>query len=77
MNKNDICTLKITGISNDGSGVGRDTDGKVVFVPMTAVGDICRVKILKVHAHPVTGLNIKRLPCFRKMRRLFLPPYQL
>lgn len=47
MNKNDICTLKITGISNDGSGVGRDTDGKVVFVPMTAVGDICRVKILK------------------------------
>lgn len=47
MNKNDICTLEITSISNDGAGVGRDEDGKVVFVPMTAVGDICRVKILK------------------------------
>lgn len=48
MNKNDICTLEITAISNDGSGVGRDEEGKVVFVPMTAIGDICRVKILKV-----------------------------
>lgn len=47
MNKNDICVLEITSISNDGSGVGRDGDGKVVFVPMTAVGDVCRVKILK------------------------------
>lgn len=47
MNKNDICTIEITSISNDGSGVGRDEEGKVVFVPMTAVGDICRVKILK------------------------------
>lgn len=47
MKKNDICTLEITSISNDGSGVGRDGDGKVVFVPMTAVGDVCRVKILK------------------------------
>lgn len=47
MNKNDICTLEITSISNDGAGVGRDEDGKVVFVPMTAVGDVCRVKILK------------------------------
>lgn len=48
MNKNDICTLEITAISNDGSGVGRDEEGKVVFVPMTAIDDICRVKILKV-----------------------------
>lgn len=48
MNKNDICTLEITAISNDGSGVGRDEEGKVVFVPMTAIGDVCRVKILKV-----------------------------
>lgn len=47
MNKNDICTLEIISISNDGSGIGRDEDGKVVFVPMTAVGDVCKVKILK------------------------------
>lgn len=48
MNKNDICTLEIISISNDGSGVGRDKDGKVVFVPMTAIGDICKVRIVKV-----------------------------
>lgn len=48
MNKNDICTLNITSLSNDGSGVGRDEEGKVVFVPMTAVGDVVKVKILKV-----------------------------
>lgn len=48
MNKNDICTLEINSISNDGSGVGRDKDGKVVFVPMTAIGDICKVRIVKV-----------------------------
>lgn len=47
MNKNDICTLEIISISNDGSGVGRDKDGKVVFVPMTAIGDICKVRIVK------------------------------
>lgn len=47
MNKNDICTLEINSISNDGSGVGRDKDGKVVFVPMTAIGDICKVRIVK------------------------------
>ncbi len=47
MIKNEICTLEITSISNDGAGVGKDKDGKVVFVPMSAVGDVCRVKILK------------------------------
>lgn len=47
MNKNDICTLEIISILNDGSGVGRDKDGKVVFVPMTAIGDVCKVKIVK------------------------------
>lgn len=47
MIKNEICTLEITSISNDGAGVGRDKDGKVVFVPMSAVGDVCMVKILK------------------------------
>lgn len=55
MNKNDICTLEITGISNEGSGVGRDGDGKVVFVPMTAIGDVCRVKILKAKSSYAYG----------------------
>ena len=48
MNKNDIISLEISGISNDGSGVGRTAEGMVVFVPLSAVGDRLSVKILKV-----------------------------
>ena len=47
MKKNDIYTAEITDITNIGSGVCR-IDGRVVFVPMTAIGDKCRIKILKV-----------------------------
>jgi 23S rRNA (uracil1939-C5)-methyltransferase len=52
LNKNDIATLKIESISNDGSGVGRH-DGMAVFVPRTAPGDVIEAKIvkaLKTHA---------------------------
>ena len=45
--KNNIITLEITDISSDGNGVGK-YENMAVFVPMTAVGDVCRVKILKV-----------------------------
>ena len=45
--KNDIITLEITDISSDGNGVGK-FENIAVFVPMTAVGDVCKVKILKV-----------------------------
>ncbi len=45
--KNDIITLEITDISSDGNGVGR-YNNIAVFVPMTAIGDVCKVKILKV-----------------------------
>lgn len=47
MQKNKEITLQITDITNDGSGVGR-YEGMAVFVPLTAVGDIAKVKILKV-----------------------------
>ena len=47
MNKNDIYTAEITDITNIGSGVCR-IDGMVVFVPFSAIGDRCRIKILKV-----------------------------
>ncbi|MCH5200102.1 MAG: 23S rRNA (uracil(1939)-C(5))-methyltransferase RlmD [Oscillospiraceae bacterium] len=47
MNKNDIYTAEITDLTNIGSGVCR-IDGRVVFVPLTAIGDKCSVKILKV-----------------------------
>lgn len=45
--KNDMIRLRITDITSEGAGVGRTEDGYVVFVPMTAPGDECEVKILK------------------------------
>ncbi len=47
MNKNDIIRLNIVDMTSDGSGVGK-TDSHVVFVPDTAVSDVCDVRILKV-----------------------------
>lgn len=47
MQKNDELILKITDITNEGSGVGK-YEGMAIFVPLTAVGDTARVKILKV-----------------------------
>ena len=47
MNKNDILTLEITDINPDGNGVGRGEGGEVIFVPLTAPGDIASVKIIK------------------------------
>jgi len=57
--KNDIVELTVTGVTGEGSGVARYTDGDipapglVVFIPYTAVGDrlLCRiVKVQKTHA---------------------------
>ncbi len=47
LNKNDIVTLEITAMSNEGNGIGKIYD-IVVFVPNTAVGDTVEVKIVKV-----------------------------
>ena len=52
--KNDIVTLEITALTNEGNGVGHYTDGcsdgrgMAVFVPLTAVGDVVSCRILKV-----------------------------
>ncbi len=54
LEKNQIITLEITGLSNDGNGVGHyreessDGRGMAVFVPFTAVGDVISCRILKV-----------------------------
>jgi len=45
--KNKIYRCQISGYSSDGSGVAK-IDGRTVFVPHTAVGDQCGVKIVKV-----------------------------
>ena len=47
MRKNDEIILNITDVTNDGSGVGKH-EGMAIFVPLTAVGDTAKVKILKV-----------------------------
>ena len=47
MKKNDIITLDIIDISSEGSGIGK-YEGMAIFVPLTAVGDTVKVRILKV-----------------------------
>lgn len=47
MQKNDEIILNITDMTSDGSGIGK-YDGMAIFVPLTAIGDTTRVKILKV-----------------------------
>lgn len=47
MKKNEEITLTIQSIVSDGNGIGRH-EGMAVFVPYTAPGDICKVKIVKV-----------------------------
>ncbi|MGN1114287.1 MAG: 23S rRNA (uracil(1939)-C(5))-methyltransferase RlmD [Oscillospiraceae bacterium] len=47
LKKNDIITLEITGMTNEGNGVGRH-EGIAVFVPLTAVGDVISCRIVKV-----------------------------
>ncbi len=47
MKKNDIITLEIIDVSSDGSGIGK-YEGMVVFVPLAAVGDKIKARILKV-----------------------------
>ncbi len=47
LQKNQLLTLTIERLSNDGSGVAHSDDGEAVFVPGTAPGDAARVKIVK------------------------------
>lgn len=47
MQKNDILTLEVTALSNEGTGIARH-GGMVVFLPFSAVGDIAECRVLKV-----------------------------
>ncbi|HWP50924.1 MAG TPA: 23S rRNA (uracil(1939)-C(5))-methyltransferase RlmD [Clostridia bacterium] len=53
--KNAIIPLEITGITNEGSGVGR-ADGMAVFVPFSAVGDKLKVRLVKILSHYAFGI---------------------
>lgn len=54
MQKNDEIILDITDVTNEGSGVGR-YNGMAVFVPLTAIGDSVKVKLLKVKKNYAFG----------------------
>ena len=62
MRKNDIVPLEITGMTNEGNGVGR-YEGMAVFVPLTAVGDKIDCRIVKV----------QKSFCYGKIERLIAP----
>ncbi len=53
--KNDVTELEITGMTAEGSGVGRTADGMAVFVNGAAVGDVLRVKLIKVSKNYAVG----------------------
>ncbi len=55
MKKNDIVPLEITGMTNEGNGVGR-YEGMAVFVPLTAVGDKIDCRIVKVNKSYCFGI---------------------
>ena len=48
MEKDEIITLKITALTNEGFGIGK-VNGMAVFVPFTAVGDEIEAKVVKVN----------------------------
>ena len=55
LRKNEQYTVTIDGMTSEGSGVAR-IDGFAVFVPGTAVGDVARIKIVKVLKHYGYGI---------------------
>lgn len=54
MQKNEELILNITDVTADGSGVGK-YEGMAVFVPLTAIGDTVKIKILKVKKNYAFG----------------------
>ncbi len=47
--------MEITDLSRGGTGVARDGEGRVIFVPFTAPGDRVRVKIVEAEKRYATG----------------------
>ena len=54
LSKNDIIETEIDAMSTDGSGIGR-YEGMAIFVPLTAVGDKIKCRILKVQKNYAFG----------------------
>jgi len=62
LKKNDIITCEIVDYTSEGNGVARH-ENIVIFVPFTAVGDLCEIKIVKV----LSGY------CFGKCEKIITP----
>ena len=60
MQKNDIYEIEITGMTDDGNGVGR-AEGIAVFVPYTILGETVRVVIIKLMKSYAVGKLIEVL----------------
>lgn len=57
----DVAELEITALAYGGAGVGRDANGRVMFVPRTAIGDRVRAKVARVSASFANGVVVERL----------------
>jgi len=68
LQKNQIISLNITGMSHEGEGVGRSACGMAVFVPMSAPGDELCARIVKVLSNRAYGIiqEIVRPSCDRR-----------
>src|SRR4051812_12133720 len=53
--------LRITDLARGGSGVAKDADGRVIFVPFSAPGDLLRVKVLETHKNYAHGAILEIL----------------
>jgi 23S rRNA (uracil1939-C5)-methyltransferase len=53
--------LRIESLAKGGDGVGRASDGRVVFVPFTAPGDLVRVALVSRHARYAHGAALELL----------------
>ena len=53
LQKNQVLTLTIERLSNDGSGVAHSPDGEAVFIPGTAPGDVAAIRQLLTKNHKI------------------------
>ncbi len=56
MQKNELITLSIDGMTAEGNGVGRAENGMAIFIPHTAIGDRLVCRIVKVEKRFAYGI---------------------
>ena len=76
LKKNEIIRLEISGMTNEGNGVGKH-EGIAVFVPFTVIGDVIECRIVKVCKTYCYGIIEERLPCLFKVWRLLFSSHEL